>query len=174
MSPHSVTKDSPLKNQKQQNLKEQNRRNELEIKQEENTKSEMIIEKKEDIIIQEKQISIIGTHVTRSVAKIDQYKVSEGCAAASKKKRDSQESQATYMKKLRVKTTPTAKLGSLVAIQVDSRDLPHANALLVVAFNISNTIKGGCQVVTSHRIISKTWTKNNALNIPKARYKGIG
>jgi hypothetical protein len=52
------------------------------------------------------------------------------------------------MKILRQKTTIKAAVGNVIAIQMDSRDIPHPNALLGVAFDVANTTTGGCRVAT--------------------------
>lgn len=79
-----------------------------------------------------------------------------------------QEQQAISMKNERQKTTIKAEVGKVIAIQMDSRDIPHPNALLGVAFDVPNTTTGGCRVVTLHGIISKSG--NKPYYIPKLRY----
>jgi hypothetical protein len=89
---------------------------------------------------------------------------------ATGKKRRRQDEQAAIMKRVRQKHGGKAKVGDIIAIQVDYRDVSHPMSVHGVVFEYSNRGAGGCRVVTETGIIRKAGNDSKYF-IPISKYK---
>lgn len=88
---------------------------------------------------------------------------------ASAKKRRRQDSQAESMKKRRLRhVTAGLKIGAIVVVKVDHRDVYHARGVPGIVFDFSES-SGGVQVVTEYGVIAEGVSKSKYY-IPSDRY----